>query len=434
MFCDRLKELRINANLTQDELALKLSISRSAVAKWEQGRGIPNKESLQDICNLFNIDENNLFSYNDLEKNIKENRKINRLKTILIIIISSIAIMLLSSCICLQIYNKRMQNIITENGYFNEKYLKNIGLVDMPRVNKKLNAKEYDVYYDNDDEDYITTIDNIESFEQYATRIFNYLNNNPYITNIYYPCKYPEANYYNKDTGIKTKCDNKYLISYDEKESYKEINDGIMESYVFYFFKPLNVNRDLYTSLDPYILSISYISSEHTNPLVFFTTKNSEKKEAYGNFILSIYKDTSLHNKFSEKYDNETINYDNDNYYMASDSYEIVKNNIDKKTLFERFSLNEKENGITISYKNGFYFVKYYILARISFSYIDKNNTLVKSSLTVTIANEKETKISFPEYKNVSFIELEVIDGYAYSLTRKENGKNPYVDSKIYLY
>lgn len=433
MFCDRLKELRINANLTQDELALKLSISRSAVAKWEQGRGIPNKESLQDICNLFNIDENNLFSYNDLEKNIKENRKINRLKTILIIIISSIAIMLLSSCICLQIYNKRMQNIITENGYFNEKYLKNIGLVDMPRVNKKLNAKEYDVYYDNDDEDYITTIDNIEYFEQYATRIFNYLNNNPYITNIYYPCKYPEANYYNKDTGIKTKCDNKYLISYDEKESYKEINDGIMESYVFYFFKPLNVNRDLYTSLDPYILSISYISSEHTNPLVFFTTKNGEKKEAYGNFILSIYKDTSLHNKFSEKYDNETINYDNDNYYMASDSYEIVKNNIDKKTLFERFSLNEKENGITISYKNGFYFVKYYILARISFSYIDKNNTLVKSNLTVTIANEKETKISFPEYKNVSFIELEVIDGYAYSLTRKENGKNPYIDSNIYL-
>ncbi len=434
MFCDRLKELRINANLTQDELASKLSISRSAVAKWEQGRGIPNKESLQDICNLFNIDENNLFSYNDLEKNIKENRKINRLKTILIIIISSIAIMLLSSCICLQIYNKRMQNIITENGYFNEKYLKNIGLVDMPRVNKKLNAKEYDVYYDNDDEDYITTIDNIEYFEQYATRIFNYLNNNPYITNIYYPCKYPEANYYNEDTGIKTKCDNKYLISYDEKESYKEINDGIMESYVFYFFKPLNVNRDLYTSLDPYILSISYISSEHTNPLVFFTTKNGEKKEAYGNFILSIYKDTSLHNKFSEKYDNETINYDNDNYYMASDSYEIVKNNIDKKTFFERFSLNEKENGITISYKNGFYFVKYYILARISFSYIDANNTLVKSNLTVTIANEKETKISFPEYKNVSFIELEVIDGYAYSLTRKENGKNPYGDSKIYLY
>ena len=80
------------------------------------------------------------------------------------------------------------------------------------------------------------------------------------------------------------------------------------------------------------------------------------------------------------------------------------------------------------------YFVKYYILARISFSYIDANNTLVKSNLTVTIANEKETKISFPEYKNVSIIELEVIDGYAYSLTRKENGKNPYGDSKIYLY
>lgn len=434
MFCDKLKELRINANLTQDELALKLSVSRSAVAKWEQGRGIPNKESLQDICNLFNIDEDNLFNYNDLEKNIKENHRINRLKTILIIIISSIAIMLLSSCICLRIYNKKMQNIITENGYFNEKYLKNIGLVDMPRVNKKQNAKEYDVYYNNNDEDYITTIDNIDSFEQYATRIFNYLKNNPYIPNIYYPCKYPEANYYNKDTGIKTKCDNNYLISYDEKESYKEINGDIMESYVFYFFKPLSVNRDLYTSLDPYILSISYISSENTNPLVYFTTKNGEKKEAYGNFILSIYKDTSLHNKFSEEYDEETIDYDNDNYYMASDSYERVKNTIDEPTFFKQFSLKTNENSITIGYKDEFYFVKYYILARITFSYIDENNTLIKAKRSITIANEKETKISFAEYKNVSFIELEIIDGYAYSLTRKENGKNPYIDSKMYLY
>ena len=434
MFCDKLKELRINANLTQDELALKLSVSRSAVAKWEQGRGIPNKESLQDICNLFNIDEDNLFNYNDLEKNIKENHKINRLKTILIIIISSIAIMLLSSCICLRIYNKKMQNIITENGYFNEKYLKNIGLVDMPRVNKKQNAKEYDVYYNNNDEDYITTIDNIDSFEQYATRIFNYLKNNPYIPNIYYPCKYPEANYYNKDTGIKTKCDNNYLISYDEKESYKEINDDFMESYVFYFFKPLSVNRDLYTSLDPYILSISYISSENTNPLVYFTTKNGEKKEAYGNFILSIYKDTSLHNKFSEEYDEETIDYDNDNYYMASDSYERVKNAIDETTFFKQFSLKTNENSITIGYKDEFYFVKYYILARITFSYIDENNTLIKAKRSITIANEKEAKISFAEYKNVSFIELEIIDGYAYSLTRKENGKNPYIDSKMYLY
>ncbi|MDY2889232.1 MAG: helix-turn-helix transcriptional regulator [Candidatus Caccosoma sp.] len=434
MFCDKLKELRINANLTQDELAIKLSVSRSAVAKWEQGRGIPNKESLQDICNLFNITENDLFTYNDLEKNIKENHKINRLKTILIIIVSSIAIMLLSSCIYLRIYNKKMQNVIIENGYFNEKYLKNIGLVDMPRINKKINAKEYDVYYNNDDEDYITTIDNIDSFEQYATRIFNYLKNNPYISNIYYPCKYPEANYYNKDTGIKTKCDNKYLISYDEKESYKEINGDIMESYVFYFFKPLNVNRNLYTSLDPYVLSISYISNEHTGPLVYFNTKKGEKKEAYGNFILSIYKDTSLHNKFSETYNDETtIHYDNDNYYMASDSYELNKDTIDEVALFNQFSLKTDENSLTISYKDEYYFIKYYILARITFSYIDENNTTIKAKRVINVSNEKEVEIPFSEYKNVHFIELQVIDGYAYSLIRKENAKEPYIDSKIYL-
>ena len=77
----------------------------------------------------------------------------------------------------------------------------------------------------------------------------------------------------------------------------------------------------------------------------YFNTKNGEKKEAYGNFILSIYKDTSLHNKFSETYNDETtIHYDNDNYYMASDSYELNKDTIDEVALFNQFSLKTDED------------------------------------------------------------------------------------------
>ena len=40
-FKDKLKELRIANNLTQEALAYKLKVSRSTIAKWEAGLGIP---------------------------------------------------------------------------------------------------------------------------------------------------------------------------------------------------------------------------------------------------------------------------------------------------------------------------------------------------------------------------------------------------------
>ena len=58
-FCEKLKQLRIEKGLTQEQLAKELYISRSAVAKWEQGRGYPSLEMLEKIANIFNfsIDE-----------------------------------------------------------------------------------------------------------------------------------------------------------------------------------------------------------------------------------------------------------------------------------------------------------------------------------------------------------------------------------------
>ena len=67
MFCDRLKELRINANLTQDELASKLSISRSAVAKWEQGRANPSDSDLKSLSDIYKC------SYEELLNETKNN-------------------------------------------------------------------------------------------------------------------------------------------------------------------------------------------------------------------------------------------------------------------------------------------------------------------------------------------------------------------------
>ncbi len=52
---EKIQKLRKEHNLTQEQFAEKLFVSRTAVSKWETGRGMPSMESLQMIANLFNI-------------------------------------------------------------------------------------------------------------------------------------------------------------------------------------------------------------------------------------------------------------------------------------------------------------------------------------------------------------------------------------------
>lgn len=52
---ETLKETRKQASLSQEQLAEKLGVSRSAVAKWETGNGIPDVDNLKVIAQLLNV-------------------------------------------------------------------------------------------------------------------------------------------------------------------------------------------------------------------------------------------------------------------------------------------------------------------------------------------------------------------------------------------
>ena len=54
LFNDKLKSLRKEYNLTQEELAEKLDVSRQAITKWESGEGTPDVENLKQLAILFN--------------------------------------------------------------------------------------------------------------------------------------------------------------------------------------------------------------------------------------------------------------------------------------------------------------------------------------------------------------------------------------------
>lgn len=54
-FGEKLKQARKNAGYSQEELAEKLAVSRSAVAKWETDKGMPDISNIKMIAHLLNI-------------------------------------------------------------------------------------------------------------------------------------------------------------------------------------------------------------------------------------------------------------------------------------------------------------------------------------------------------------------------------------------
>lgn len=61
-FAENLQKLRKQKGLTQEELATALYVSRTAVSKWESGRGYPNIDSLKAIAKFFSVTIDELLS------------------------------------------------------------------------------------------------------------------------------------------------------------------------------------------------------------------------------------------------------------------------------------------------------------------------------------------------------------------------------------
>lgn len=65
-FNEKLKELRKKKNLTQEELAEKLFVTRTAVSKWESGKGYPSIELLKELSIFYEISIDDLLSNEEL--------------------------------------------------------------------------------------------------------------------------------------------------------------------------------------------------------------------------------------------------------------------------------------------------------------------------------------------------------------------------------
>lgn len=78
-FCKKLKKLRIEKGISQQQLADMIFVSRSAVAKWENGLGLPSKESYDALASFFEVSKDFLITEEAEQIIINKNKKIIKL-------------------------------------------------------------------------------------------------------------------------------------------------------------------------------------------------------------------------------------------------------------------------------------------------------------------------------------------------------------------
>ncbi len=75
-FNEKLQELRKSKSMTQEELAEALFISRTAISKWESGRGYPSLDSLKEISKFFSVSIDELICMEEIISVAEDEKKV----------------------------------------------------------------------------------------------------------------------------------------------------------------------------------------------------------------------------------------------------------------------------------------------------------------------------------------------------------------------
>ena len=132
-FKEKLKNLRRKNDMTQKELADKIFVSRSAVAKWENGLGLPSDASIEELCKIFNITKEELLG-NDIEEKIEKNKTIFKQKKFIIGLSSLLVSLVTMMIILIVVFNNQ------KDGYYAYEVIKS------PKISLSGNSD----YYTND--------------------------------------------------------------------------------------------------------------------------------------------------------------------------------------------------------------------------------------------------------------------------------------------
>lgn len=148
---ERIRKIRLDNKLTQEEFGNIINVSRSTVALYERGLRKPDINIISDICKYFNISINDLYDESTIS-----NKRNNKVK---IILLGLIAIVLLISTI-MSINFIRVTNMYGYNIYNDELKVKNSTDICIVKINNKI--CEYD-------EEVVYSIDVVENLKENTT-------------------------------------------------------------------------------------------------------------------------------------------------------------------------------------------------------------------------------------------------------------------------
>ena len=257
MFKTKLIELRKANNDTQESLALKLHVSRSLVAKWEQGRAYPSLEDLENIVSIYQISFDELMSKDELKRIYgivsKRNRKTKKIVSVSLITLSSLVIvgLVLPLFPRIEVY----RDIVIETEYDIDFSYKNIILLPTGEV---LNVDETTPLYLND-ERIVYNVDEIAF-------------------NNFYHCKL-SYKVYDVFNGYKMKLDTKEVLFRIDLE--EPVSDTVRGFYIdFSSSSNTNVNLDL--NKDSAIYYYLNDEGEEVSNYQFSISKEKLKNEKLG--------------------------------------------------------------------------------------------------------------------------------------------------------
>lgn len=121
-FSEKIQMLRKQHNLTQEDLAQKLFISRTAVSKWESGKGYPSIDVLKQISKEFKVSVDNLLSSEQILElaEIDQKKKIKKINNLFFAIFDLMIIFL----IFLPLYGMKIDNTIYSVSLFSNNNIK----------------------------------------------------------------------------------------------------------------------------------------------------------------------------------------------------------------------------------------------------------------------------------------------------------------------
>ena len=398
MFKDKLKELREKHGLSQQELADKLFVSRSAVAKWENGLGMPGKASMESLCDFFKITQEDFLKVEDtIEVLSNVERKSRKLLKIFIAILAPLIIYFIVSLIAFSIYCYNRSQMPQQQTYYSQKYLEKFNLEDLQMIETDsyfLNCKNGEIFY--------AEIDSEETYDEYVNYVYGYLRNSPDIFYLSFKTRLYNHLYPSSPTYSYV---HEYLFSSGALEDHI-IDTNYNEkyySYCFYFFTKYDSNRELKEEVEVSYLKLSY----------------------NGKFVMEI-------SKTSKKDINE--------YYIANDFYEIkqikiTNDNIndyvkckisDSSIHFE--SLHDDTHYGGISSKEPIIIPPFHLIVKVTFTLEDKeNNENIVVIKYASLSHNKYMSIRSSEFEKPLYnynvkLEYEILDNsYYYEIIDKNN-------------